>query len=257
MEKTIIKDMGHDEVHTEPHLGLKFRNLNNPNVYYDDVNRGYILSYRNVFYKYATWLLYEKKDTARAGAVLKRMNTVISLDMFPMSMMFELQTARFYETCGMNVEAAAMADRAITNAGRLIANPRLYTAEQGFPVPREGSDAEILEAVIRMSRVLAADAAKIAGKWDVSARYLKEVGAGQGVSAELDYQLDEIPIAQAIRAKDYQKALKIAEGLQGKYNLATARDRGMQQAANDLQQTIMGLREKLGLAPQMTMMLAP
>ncbi len=257
MEKTIIKDMGHDEVHTEPHLGLKFRNLNNPNVYYDDVNRGYILSYRNVFYKYATWLLYEKKDTARAGAVLKRMNTVLSLDMFPMSMMFELQTARFYETCGMNVEAAAMADRAITNAGRLIANPRLYTAEQGFPVPREGSDAEILEAVIRMSRVLAADAAKIAGKWDVSARYLKEVGAGQGVSAELDYQLDEIPIAQAIRAKDYQKALKIAEGLQGKYNLATARDRGMQQAANDLQQTIMGLREKLGLAPQMTMMLAP
>lgn len=257
METTLMKDTPFDEVHTAPKIGLKFRNLNNPSVYYDDVNRGYILSYRNVFYKYATWLLYEKKDTARAGAVLKRMTEVLSLDMFPMSMMFELQMGRFFETCNMQPEAEAMASRALASCQKLIANPRMYTAEQGLQIPNEGSEADILEQVGRVCRVIASDAAKIMGKWDAAQGYLKEVGAGMGVVPEFDYKLDEIAILKAIRAKDYQGALKIAEGLQGKYNMATARSRSAQMAANELQQTIMSLRAKLGLTPQMAFMLTP
>ena len=256
METTLMKETPFDEINTQPKIGLKFRNLNNPNVYYDDVNRGYILSYRNVFYKYATWLLYEKKDTARAGAVLKRMTEVLSLDMFPMSMMFELQMGRFFETCNMQTEAEAMATRALASCQKLIANPRMYTAEQGLQIPSEGSEADILEQVGRVCRVLASDAAKLMGKWDAAQGYLKDVGAGMGVVPEFDYKLDEIPILKAIRAKDYQGALKIAEGLQGKYNMATARNRSAQMAANELQQTIMSLRAKLGLTPQMAFMLA-
>lgn len=256
METTLMKETPFDEINTQPKIGLKFRNLNNPNVYYDDVNRGYILSYRNVFYKYATWLLYEKKDTARAGAVLKRMTEVLSLDMFPMSMMFELQMGRFFETCNMQSEAEAMATRALASCQKLIANPRMYTAEQGLQIPSEGSEADILEQVGRVCRVLASDAAKLMGKWDAAQGYLKDVGAGMGVVPEFDYKLDEIPILKAIRAKDYQGALKIAEGLQGKYNMATARSRSAQMAANELQQTIMSLRAKLGLTPQMAFMLA-
>ncbi len=256
METTLMKETPFDEINTQPKIGLKFRNLNNPNVYYDDVNRGYILSYRNVFYKYATWLLYEKKDTVRAGAVLKRMTEVLSLDMFPMSMMFELQMGRFFETCNMQSEAEAMATRALASCQKLIANPRMYTAEQGLQIPSEGSEADILEQVGRVCRVLASDAAKLMGKWDAAQGYLKDVGAGMGVVPEFDYKLDEIPILKAIRAKDYQGALKIAEGLQGKYNMATARSRSAQMAANELQQTIMSLRAKLGLTPQMAFMLA-
>jgi len=257
METTLMKDTPFDEINTTPKIGLKFRNLNNPNVYYDDVNRGYILSYRNVFYKYATWLLYEKKDTVRAGAVLKRMTEVLSLDMFPMSMMFELQMGRFFETCNMQPEAEAMATRALASCQKLIANPRMYTSEQGLQIPNEGSEADILDQVGRVCRVLASDAAKIMGKWDAAQGYLKEVGAGMGVVPEFDYKLDEIAILKAIRAKDYQGALKIAEGLQGKYNMATARSRSAQMAANELQQTIMSLRAKLGLTPQMAFMLTP
>jgi hypothetical protein len=257
METTLMKDTPFDEISTQPKIGLKFRNLNNPNVYYDDVNRGYILSYRNVFYKYATWLLYEKKDTARAGAVLKRMTEVLSLDMFPMSMMFELQMGRFFETCNMQPEAEAMATRALASCQKLIANPRMYTFEQGLQIPNEGSEADILEQVGRVCRVIASDAAKIMGKWDAAQGYLKEVGAGMGVVPEFDYKLDEIAILKAVRAKDYQGALKIAEGLQGKYNMATARSRSAQMAANELQQTIMSLRAKLGLTPQMAFMLTP
>lgn len=257
METTLMRDTPFDEINTEPKIGLKFRNLNNPNVYYDDVNRGYILSYRNVFYKYATYLLYEKKDTARAGAVLKRMTEVLSLDMFPMSMMFELQMARFFETCSMQSEAEAMATRALASCTRLMANPRLYTAEQGLQIPNEGSEADILDQVIRVSRVLASDAAKILGKWDAAQGYLKEAGAGANVVPEFDYKLDEIPILKAMRAKDYQGALRKAESLQAKYNMATARSRSAQMAASDLQQTIMSLRAKLGLTPQMALMPVP
>jgi hypothetical protein len=150
-----------------------------------------------------------------------------------------------------------MATRALASCQKLIANPRMYTFEQGLQIPNEGSEADILEQVGRVCRVIASDAAKIMGKWDAAQGYLKEVGAGMGVVPEFDYKLDEIAILKAVRAKDYQGALKIAEGLQGKYNMATARSRSAQMAANELQQTIMSLRAKLGLTPQMAFMLTP
>lgn len=232
MEQTLMVDMPADEVHTTPHLGLKFRNLNNPNVYYDDVHRGYILNYRNIFYKYATYLLYNKKDTVRAGQVMRRMNDVLSADQFPLSTMFELQLARFYEVCGMQTEADEMALRALAGAEKLIKSPALRSAEPNMP-----EDAK--------TELIAADAAKIAGRWDQAVLYLKQLSGGNLSDPLLAYSMDEIAILKLRRAKDDEGALRVAEGLRTKYPMMTT-DRRVQQAAAELEDQINTLRHKLG-----------
>ncbi len=241
MEKTLMNVLPFDEVHLEPHYGMKFRNLNDPKVYYDDVHRGYILNYRNIFYKYATYLLYEKKDTVRAGAVLKKMNELISLDLFPLTVMFELQLAKFYETCGLQAEADDLALRAVASAEAVIKDPSLRAAER----MDEQTPAELL----------AADAATVAGKWDLAMRFYRQLGQGMN-DPLLNYRIDEIEILKRQRAKDYEGALAAAEALRAKYPLATA-DRRLGQAANELETTIQALRRKLGRADAPVLSLAP
>lgn len=243
MEKTLMTDMAFDEVHNEPNIGLKFRNLNNPKVYYDDVHRGYILNYRNIFYKYATYLLYDKKDTVRAGKVLQKMNQTLSLDLFPLSVMFELQLARFYETCGLQKEADDMAMRALASAEAIMKTPSLRAQESNMP-----EDAQ--------PELIAADASVIAGKWDLALRYYRQLGQGSTADPILNYKIDEIEIMKKERAKDYVGALAVAEGLRGKYSLM-APDRRTQQAAQELEQHIMTLQRRLGRAPQPAISMVP
>ena len=117
MEATVMQSVDDDTYHTEPHYGLKFRNLDGTTpTYFDDVNRGYILNYRNIFFKYATYLYYDKGDKKRAAEVLARMNEKLSLDRFPVSMGFELQMARFFEMCDDMENAKVIADHALSSA---------------------------------------------------------------------------------------------------------------------------------------------
>ncbi|MBK6761578.1 MAG: hypothetical protein IPG73_12940 [Ignavibacteria bacterium] len=243
MEKTLMTDMAFDEVHNDPNIGLKFRNLNNPKVYYDDVHRGYILNYRNIFYKYATYLLYDKKDTVRAGKVLQRMNQTLSLDLFPLSVMFELQLARFYETCGLQKEADDMAMRALASAEAIMKTPALRAQESNMP-----EDAQ--------PELIAADASVIAGKWDLALRYYRQLGQGSTADPILNYKIDEIEIMKKERAKDFAGALAVAEGLRGKYSMM-APDRRTQQAAQELEQHIVTLQRRLGRAPQPAISMVP
>ncbi|MCX6141131.1 MAG: DUF2723 domain-containing protein [Candidatus Kapabacteria bacterium] len=243
MERTLMQPLNGDEVFTEPHVGLKFRNLNNPNVYYDDVNRGYILNYRNIFYKYATYCLYDMKDTVRAGKVMQKMNETLSLDLFPLSVMFELQLARFYEVCGLQKEADDMALRAVASAEAIIKTPSLRAAEQNMP-----EDAQ--------PELIAADAAAIAGKWDLSLRYYKALGRGSSADPLLNFKIDEIEILKRERVKDYAGALSVAEGLRSRYAVANA-DRRTQQAGSELEQRIGELQRRLGRVPPAAITMMP
>jgi len=243
MEQTLMQDLPEDQVYNTQHIGLKFRNLNNPKVYYDDVNRGYILNYRNIFYKYATFLLYQKKDTVRAGKVLQKMNATLSLDQFPLGIMFELQLARFYQTCALQQNADDMALRALASAEAILKDPALRNSESNFP-----PDAQ--------PEIIAADAATIAGKWDAAIRYFKQLSQGSTADAVLNYKIDEIEILKRERVKDYNGALRVAEGLRPKYSI-TAPDRRTQQAAQELEQHIGELQGKLGRTAQPALSMAP
>jgi hypothetical protein len=240
MNQYFMVDLADDEVHTEPHVGLKFRNLNNLNVYYDDVHRGYVSSYRYTFFSYARFKLYEQKDSVGAGRVLNRMNQLISVEQFPISMMFEMEIGRLYNAIGMYAESEKVGMNALKSCEMIIKNPRLYTLEQGFQVQPGSTDEEALNQASALARMYAAEAAKIAGKWDVALRYLKEFGSMTGRSMDLEVKIDEIEVLKKLRAKDFYGALDGALRMRGKYG----------NIGSEMQQLIFELQRRLGREQQ-------
>jgi hypothetical protein len=233
-EASLMQTLDGDEVYTEPHFGLKFRNLGGGETYYDDVHRGYISNYRNIFYKYATYLMYDKGDKAHAARVLARMNEKLSLDRFPIGIGFELQLAKFFETCGDRKNAEAMATRALASAETLMKKPALKEMEpqmQDNLVPERA----------------AAEACVTLGRWDEARNYYKSFARGATNDPLLMYMIDEIDILKLERSGDLKGALAAAEALQAKYPVATA-DQRLGQAGAELLRKISELRQKMGVA---------
>ncbi|NQW29835.1 MAG: DUF2723 domain-containing protein [Ignavibacteria bacterium] len=243
MYKSLMESRDGDDYSTGQAYGLKFRNLNNPAVYYDDVNRGYVLNYRNIFYKYTTYLLYELRDSSRAAKVLARMNEKLSLDQFPIGMNFELQLGQLFESCGDQKNAEVMAQRALKSAQQIIGNPSLRNAEP-----------QMNENVI--PERIAADASAMLGKWTEAINYYKVFASGGEADVYVNYYIDEIEIMKKERRRDYVGALAIAESLQPKYPLTTP-DKSTQQVAGELQRKIMELRNRLGAHPDPVITMTP
>lgn len=235
MEKSLMQSKDGDEVSSTPSYGLKFRNLNNPAVYYDDVHRGYIANYRNIFLRYAYWLLYDQKDSVRANQVMLRMNQLISLDLFIPDPAMEFQLARFFQSCGNEKEAEKMALRTLARVEDRLANP----------ISPDGLDAAQQSQELHM---LAVESSKILGKWEISKKHIADLG---GVGPQIDFMIAEIDVLKLMRAKNFSGALQLAYSLQSKFP-ANTQDRAMQAASRDLQQLIMELETKTGTrrAPQ-------
>lgn len=240
MIKSLMQSRDGDDFSTDFAYGCKFRNLNNPKVYYDDVGRDYVsYNYRNTFIKYAMWLLYDKKDTARAGLAMKRMNDLISPDMFPLGAMTEYQLAHFFDDCGMKKETHDMANRMLTSAKAFIADKELMKRDRQM---QQGL----------LPEQLAADASILLDKYDEAARYWKSIPGSNPGDPMLQYRLDDLEIERLDRTGDIEGALRKAESLQSKYPFNSP-DKGMQQLGNALQQRIGELRRKLGRPPVMTL----
>lgn len=235
MDKTLLAARNGDDFSTDFAYGMKFRNLNNPAVFYDDVHRGYLMNYRNIFMKYSNWLMFEKKDTAKAVKVMALMNEYISPDQFPMGMALEYRIANFFDMAGDRKHADEMAARLMASAEKLIANPSLREWEPQY------------EQSLVPER-MAAEAATIMGKWDVAASYYRQFAQG-AKNAFIDYLIDELQILKKERAGDLRGALDVARGLQNKYPIMATTQDG-QTAAQELAGKISSLERRLGIAPQ-------
>jgi len=241
MVKTLINSRNGDDFSTDFAYGCKFRNLADPNVYYDDVGRDYVsYNYRNTFIKYAMWLLYDKKDTTRAGAAMKKMNDLISPDMFPMGALTEYQLARFFDDCHMPKETADMANRMLSSA-------KLFMADRGLMMRDRQMSQQITPEEI------AAEASILLGKYDDAGRYWKELASENPVMSA--YRLDELEIIKLERTGDLEGALRKAEALQSKYPVNSP-DKGMQQLGNALQTRIQEILTRMG-RPMMSMQALP
>ena len=244
MYDMLMKPLAFEEQYTSQHFGLKFRNLNNKNVYYDDVRRGYIMNYRNVFYKYVRYLLTTKNDPARAGKVLKQMNDLISLDLFPLSADFELEIGRLFDMCGMPEEAQQMGVRALASSQDIMKSKEIRERER---INEDGAQAELLLA----------ESASLAGNYAIAkATYQQIASRTRGVDPLLSYKMDELDVLKLERAKDLNGALAKAEGLRSKYSMAVA-DRRSQEAAMELEQKISALQKRLGRSPQAVLSMTP
>jgi len=114
-----------NDYHTEPHYGFKFRNLANPDVYYDEVHRRYLDSYRQTYLNFATYNLQTKNDTTKAVALLNKMNESISTSMFPLMYDEEMQIARLYYDAGNIEKAKEYAQLCVNTVNKINSNEAL------------------------------------------------------------------------------------------------------------------------------------
>lgn len=131
-EKCLFNYDNSNNFHKEPHYGFKFRNLNDPSVYYDEVHRRSILGYRLIFLDYAQNVLTMQKDTVKANKALELMNKLISVDLFPMDWEMTAQVADLYDKMNNKQMAKKFAEMSINLVETALANNQIMKEMQFY-----------------------------------------------------------------------------------------------------------------------------
>jgi hypothetical protein len=129
MDKSLLNPVADDIAHTGPHYGFKFRNLHNKEVYYDEVHRRFMDSYRMTFLNYASYHAEQKNDNAKCVKILDAMNRFISPEQFPITYVLEYQIGEVYARAGAKKQAKEFFNRAIESA-RYIEENRLHDIDR-------------------------------------------------------------------------------------------------------------------------------
>ncbi len=129
MDKTLLNIDNSDNFHREPHYGFKLRNLDNKKyVYYDEVHRRLMMSYRRTYMLYSNYLLSTLKNKAKAAAVLDTLNKYVSTERFPLLLEEEAQMSFLYAEADDKEKAKYWAEKTLASALELINNPYLRRA---------------------------------------------------------------------------------------------------------------------------------
>jgi hypothetical protein len=125
MYKCLMNVDNSNNYHKEPHYGFKFRNLNNMHVYYDEVHRRLMDSYRHLFYVYAEYAHRSMKNNAIALKVMNQMNTQISAKQFPIGYDMCYRFGNLYNEIGSTKERDQLLDMGIADCKFIIAHPEV------------------------------------------------------------------------------------------------------------------------------------
>lgn len=129
MDKTLLNIDNSDNYYQEPHLGFKMRNLDNKKyVYYDEVHRRLMISYRQLYMNYSAYIAQQQGDNKKAAAVLDTMNNYISVVRFPLFLDEEAQMTYLYESLGQKEKSKKWAEITLKDAQEIIDNPKLRSA---------------------------------------------------------------------------------------------------------------------------------
>jgi hypothetical protein len=120
MEQTLMNVDNTDNYETGPHYGFKFRNLSNPDVFYDEVHRRLIPNYRQLYMSYAVYVREVDKDDKKAIEIIDKMNEVMSPDAIPLTFDDEYKVARLYQECGNQEKAEEYARMCINSCKTII-----------------------------------------------------------------------------------------------------------------------------------------
>lgn len=121
MEKCLLNYDNSNNFHKEQRYGFKFRNLNNPAVFYDEVHRRSIEGYRMLFLSFAQNLINKKDDKVKAKLVLQKMDELISLKQFPLDWNLAARVADLYINVGDTTNMKKWARYTIDNAKTALA----------------------------------------------------------------------------------------------------------------------------------------
>ncbi|MBM2815967.1 MAG: hypothetical protein HW421_2729 [Ignavibacteria bacterium] len=134
MEQCLLGADNSDNYSTGPKYGFKFRNLNNPGVYYDEVHRRLTRTYHTLFLTYTTHLLQEENNKKKAEAVLDSMLSYISPVQFPIGFEYLERIAKLYRDCGALDKAKKYASKGIATCKQVMDNPQLMPGMDEYEV---------------------------------------------------------------------------------------------------------------------------
>jgi tetratricopeptide (TPR) repeat protein len=105
--------------------GFKFRNLNNTDVYYDEVHRRLTGTYRHLYLLYAQYEIDKNNDKKSAVEAMDKMNQYISTEQFPLTFDMAFRIATIYEQAGELEKAKRFADLGLASAVPVMDKPQL------------------------------------------------------------------------------------------------------------------------------------
>jgi hypothetical protein len=112
---------------TEPHFGFKFRGLNDMSVYFDDVHRRYLDTYKQIYLNFASYMIDKKQDSKMTVAILDEMNKNVSPVQFPLMYDEEINIAKLYKQAGAMDRAKEFADMCIKDCEFIKSHPKFRT----------------------------------------------------------------------------------------------------------------------------------
>ncbi len=161
-DKCFLQVDNSNEYSLTPKYGFKFRNLSNKAVYYDEVHRNLMGSYRNLYLNYAIFTLEHNKDKKKTIRIIDEMNKNISIEQFPLFQSEELQVAMIYEKAGDMAKAKQFAEMCIKTCNEISNNPKMRDSRRRYRIPT------MMEEIIGQPGTFktAAEAYTILGKYD-------------------------------------------------------------------------------------------
>ncbi|MEN3027228.1 MAG: DUF2723 domain-containing protein [Chlorobiota bacterium] len=229
MEACLFNIDNSDSYHTEPRYGFKFRNLNNPRVFYDEVHRRLITNYRMLYVRYAAHVL-ERQDSARAIAALDTMNRYISVEQFPPSYWLAYNIAQLYQRAGAREKARYFASLAAKAAELVATTPAIQEREPAVQYYNP--------------RWMAAEAYQLAGNYEQARLHLQQLLLEYPNDATVQARLNEVTLAALEAHGRYREALDTARAILARYEGSA--DETLRSLIPQVRAHIDRLRQRLG-----------
>jgi tetratricopeptide (TPR) repeat protein len=228
--------------------GFKFRNLNNPGVYYDEVHRRLIGSYRHLYLLYAQYVIDKDSNKKAALEAMDMMNKNISTEQFPLTFDIAFRIAKIYEQSGELEKAKKYAQIGLAPAKAVIKNPNLMPEIQSYELTGRMYGAHRYASML--NEILGDYPAARENLEKLAQVYSQRMQESQGSQEEyrryaylkLDVMasMDNLKIDEAIKKNGESAGLDTAQTLFAKYmNTQNPEDR---QLAGYMQQRIMELK---------------
>jgi hypothetical protein len=198
MEKCLMNTDNSNNYSKEFKYGFKFRNLNNPNTYFDEVGRRLMTSYRSLYITYAAHHLREINNPKKAGLVLDKMNEMVSPIQFPISFDALFRISKIYEEAKDMDKAIKYADLGIKNCRDIIQNPALNPQYLYYEATGRGSGPFNVAAMLYEVKK---DYKEAKNMMEQFASYVEQVAASMG--KEQDQQIFAVMIRAMSDANKY------------------------------------------------------
>ncbi len=124
LEANLLNIDNSDDYSKTPKYGFKLRNLNNMDVYYDEVHRRIMGTYRHLYLTLADYHV-QHGNSKKAAEVLDVLNENISLKQFPIQHDIATRMVDIYKEAGQTDKIAPIAEAGLKYANALIDNPKL------------------------------------------------------------------------------------------------------------------------------------